>query len=105
MDPLAISSLAVTSFSIFLSIGTAICKFIKQNRHNHEEDNNHNHIYQEHGILYIEEHKEPKLHTTHKKKENHHTANSEETELPYVVEHRQNNPMNLSGDQEELTSE
>ncbi|MCP5377968.1 MAG: hypothetical protein H6910_02490 [Rickettsiaceae bacterium] len=45
------------------------------------------------------------MHTTHKKKENHHTANSEETELPYVVEHRQNNPMNLSGDQEELTSE
>jgi hypothetical protein len=36
---------------------------------------------------------------------NHHTANSEETELSYVVEHRQNNPMNLSGDQEELTSE
>jgi len=58
MDPLAISSLAVTSFSIFLSIGTAIYKFVKQNRHNHEEDNNHNHIYQEHGILYIEEHKE-----------------------------------------------
>lgn len=105
MDPIAISSLAVTSFSILLSIGTAIYKFVTQNRHNHEEDNNYNHICQEHGILYIEEHNELKLHTTHKQKEKHHTIISEETELPYVVEHRQNNPMNLSGDQEELTSE
>jgi len=105
MDPLAISSLAVTSFSIFLSIGTAIYKLVKQNRHDPEEDNNQNHIHHGHGVLCTEEYKEQKLHTTHKKKENHHTANSEETELPYVVEHRQNKPMNLSGDQEELTSE
>ena len=52
MDPLAISSLAVTSFSIFLSIGTAIYKLVKQNRHDPEEDNNQNHIHHGHGVLY-----------------------------------------------------
>ena len=66
MDPLAISSLAVTSFSIFLSIGTEIYKLVKQNRHDPEEDNNQNHIHHGHGVLCTEEYKEQKLYTTHK---------------------------------------
>ena len=105
MDPLTITSFALTSFSMVLSMGIAIYKFVKQNRHNDEEHNNQNHICHSHGVLYVEEYKEQKVHPMHKKKDNHYSSRGEETELPYVGEHRQNNPMDMSGDQEDLTSE
>lgn len=105
MDPLTITSFALTSFSLVLSMGIEMYKFVKQNRHNDEGHNNQNHICHGHGVLYVEEYKEQKLHAPHKKKGNHHTYTSEETQLPCIIEDRQNNSMNLSGDQEELTSE
>jgi hypothetical protein len=105
MGPLAIASFVLSSCSIVLKMGIAIYKFIKQDKYSEEKYNHQNHIFHGHGVLHLEEHKEQKLPTTSKKKSNHHTDSSEETELSHVEEHTQNNSINASGDQEELTSE
>lgn len=79
MDPLAISSIAVTSFSIILSIGTAIYKAVKKHQDQVKYKEHHSH---EEGGSFSDEHKEHH----HKHKENGH-KHSKNIELTPVNEH------------------
>ncbi|MFK7968277.1 MAG: hypothetical protein AB8B68_03875 [Rickettsiaceae bacterium] len=99
MDPLAISSVAVTSFSIILSIGSAIYKSIKKQKEEKKKDEHKDHHFCEAELLYLEEHKE------HTQKHKHPTKeiNREGSELPYVIEHHYSDShakVDLSGEYE-----
>ncbi|MBA2629347.1 MAG: hypothetical protein H0U78_04865 [Rickettsiaceae bacterium] len=67
MNPFAISSMAVTSFSIILSISSAIYNAVKKYKEKKQENNHKNHRHEEE-LSYLEEHKEHKEHS-HKHKD------------------------------------